>query len=352
MCVIVAVPKGAQDISHQEFKRAANYHDDGYGIAYQHKGRIKYWKTLKPGDKEADFRPPKPYIMHFRMATVGGEDAKLCHPFVVDHSSRPKKHGMADRVMFHNGHLHHWEELALAAYSSIGRLPKGPYSDSRAVAMMLGRFGENIFDIDGIISGQKYALFENNGDFKLFGRGWVKGDDGVYRSNESHLNYHYGWADSAYDNITKAEYDNYNDYTSKTTANSCFDCQGFLPAGNKTQLCHECFVHRIDNGCYKCGTAILSSMDAGFKYGLCNKCWGDETVYHTCQESHCTAPLYTLNSKMIGYCVRCRTQHKKGNKIKRCQSCNDVLEEGVTGRCELCAEADEHFERQIARLVR
>ena len=334
MCVIIAVTQESQDLTSAEFRRASICHDDGYGIAYMHKGQVKYYKTMSPTERDVNFRPPKPYIMHFRMSTVGGNEVRLCHPFTVDKNSRPKKHGLAKKVMFHNGHITNWEELALAAYSSVGRLPKGPYSDSRAVAMMLGRFGDNIFDIEGIIGGQRYATLDLEGDMKLFGHGWLcSKDDNIYRSNQQHLNSAYsylGMNDDGDIEWTPGQKETYP--TFNKGIGECFDCGCSLKFANNTDLCQACFTQRLDNGCYKCGKAIMSTLDKGFKFGLCADCFEDEVMYTSCSE--CGIDLGNLHSKCLGLCYKCRTP-------RPCIECGEdlKLKERKNSICALCEEA-------------
>ena len=89
MCVILAVNKDAKDVSMHEWDAAQYNNNDGYGIAWIKDGLVHFKKAIGSKiDALREFRPPKPYVMHFRLATVGTEITEMCHPFIVSPKSK------------------------------------------------------------------------------------------------------------------------------------------------------------------------------------------------------------------------------------------------------------------------
>jgi hypothetical protein len=303
MCVILAVSSDSQDVTKKEFEQASTYNSDGYGVAWVEGGKILYTKAMLLTDALVEFRPPKPYVMHFRLATVGDKVSKLCHPFTVTRSSKPRKKGGANSVLFHNGSIRRWEELMLAAYSGIGRLPAGPYSDSRAVAMMLARYGENIFGLDEVIDGQRYALLTKKGRLALYGSGWKEGkDDKIWRSNEWHLrNTYSAWGDTAESSIITGQW--------------------FFSKKKKCSKCDtEKYCNEMPQWCYECSDKWRK------EYGDKDDCL------------YCGVKLIQAAGKRSGLCMRCTSKGRD-----KCGGCGRTLvgKEKVLGMCHICKASDE-----------
>lgn len=297
MCVILAVPADAEDITVSEWDKATHTNADGYGIAWLDDGMVRFKKYgYEESKKLREWRPPKPYVMHFRLATVGAERPELCHPFIVSPKSKLTRSGRAHEVLFHNGHWGEWAEWLALTYSGLGKLPKGEFSDSRAMASMVGHYGPDILEYSGAEYGQKIVLFDKAGRFRFFGNGWAhdKGD-GVTRSNEMHLwgnsygSYYYdqsevGWMQQA---ATKAA-------TENTELGNCSICQ-------ETYLTYQ---EDEDGMCYRCDN------------------WGG-TAY--------TLPTTTKEYEKIRHCVGCGLQNL--NNLNICSECE---KEDLKFKCQIC----------------
>ena len=143
MCVILVCPKGVRPNAETLLAcERANPH--GAGVAWREKdGRVGWIKNLSAdevgqmlGEIEGEA------VVHFRWASVGGEDPLLCHPFPVSGKAEAKIYGTAKRVLFHNGTWVRWDE-GLERMLRLGRCaePPGPMSDTRAAALAVRCFG-------------------------------------------------------------------------------------------------------------------------------------------------------------------------------------------------------------------
>jgi len=111
----------------------ANPH--GAGVAWREQGKVRWFKNLSAEDVIALLPDlTGEVVIHFRLASVGGVDPFLCHPFPITPIAPLSIEGKALRVLFHNGTWHEWESgLEQLDEDSI----EGPLSDSRVMAMLL-----------------------------------------------------------------------------------------------------------------------------------------------------------------------------------------------------------------------
>lgn len=105
MCVIIKKPAG-RIITKREFKAFWYANPDGFGASILDPDTrdIRTFKTL---DMREAWRICKDIgtleaVLHFRIATLGAVSKDLCHPFPLDPQS----------VLFHNGHLQQYADLA------------------------------------------------------------------------------------------------------------------------------------------------------------------------------------------------------------------------------------------------
>ena len=137
MCLIAVADTSR--LTHEEIADAARYNADGIGVAYMEPGDrlVSYQKGLSVGEAQflAD-KMPLPHVMHFRMATHGGDSPLLCHPFPVTRNVGVKLEGQAKELLFHNGV---WMEHELFQHEV--RFT-GPVSDTRILAYVLWREGQ------------------------------------------------------------------------------------------------------------------------------------------------------------------------------------------------------------------
>lgn len=137
MCVILVCPENVRPKPEVLYAcHEANPH--GAGIAWRESGRVRWKKNLGPG-KLASMLPKLEgeVVIHFRWASVGGIDPRLCHPFPVTLKSNVSLTGMAETVLFHNGTWGgHEDALKRLAQVRNEPLPGKPMSDTRAAALV------------------------------------------------------------------------------------------------------------------------------------------------------------------------------------------------------------------------
>ena len=99
MCVIVMQPAGAE-LSGNKFRNCWSRNPDGGGFAFTdgselivHKGFFDMKEMLEEYRKARGVYPDSPFLLHFRIATVGPVNGDNTHPFWV----------REDLVMAHNG---------------------------------------------------------------------------------------------------------------------------------------------------------------------------------------------------------------------------------------------------------
>lgn len=183
MCVIMLVGKTRP--SEEMVERAWASNKDGAGIAWREGKDVVWEKGVMHVDriKELCAKVPQPYVVHFRVASVGGVRPSLTHPFLVspdvDLALKGRTRG---GVLFHNGHWSPWNEKAIdAAIHSNNKPPAGSdWSDSRAMAWLIHIYGPGFMQL---LTNQKGVLMTPD-DFEIFtGGGWEKIND-VWCSND------------------------------------------------------------------------------------------------------------------------------------------------------------------------
>lgn len=162
--------------------------NDGCGFAYRYqdekdKTRVRWEKGLMTLEQAQKFcaELPLPFVAHFRIQTVGGKKAQLCHPFPILKDVPLDLKGSTDGfVLFHNGHWGTWRNSCLEAVWKTGfKLPSGKWSDSRAMAWSAAHFGTAILEF---IDEKSVAFSPEKVD--LTGKDWDE-EDGVWYSNKN-----------------------------------------------------------------------------------------------------------------------------------------------------------------------
>ena len=182
MCVILACDEKTGKPTKQMLKDAELMNGDGGSIAWIHKDKVRWEKGIKAKQIYKIVKKIKlPFIIHFRIATHGGVNKPLCHPFPITEKVELNLSGKTDRVLFHNGIWSEYDEYALKAVINHKlKFLSGKISDSRTMAWLVFHFGKNILNLMG--EGNKMALLTPKG-IEYFGKGWVKVDK-VYCSND------------------------------------------------------------------------------------------------------------------------------------------------------------------------
>lgn len=169
MCVILCCTKKYPSMT--MLKQAEQFNRDGGSIAWRETDGVHYKKGISAQKINRIMHDVRlPFIIHFRIATVGGKFKQLCHPFPVTYKAETAMEGVADNVLFHNGTWNDWEHYLLVNTLKIRQLPPdGPWSDSRAMAYLLRREGSEILNhVQGM---NKIAILGRN-ELLTIGNGW------------------------------------------------------------------------------------------------------------------------------------------------------------------------------------
>ena len=182
MCVIVVAETARPS---QALVRAAIHaNPDGNGIAWVEGRKVAWIKGLDDDALvQACATAPLPFIAHARIASVGGKTKELCHPFpVVEGLGLDKLSGFAPLALFHNGHWNDWKSALLNALTAQGKkLPRGQWSDTRAMAYLAYRYGADALTL--LPTGQRIATLDARGEVMTYGQGWSKVAEGLWTSN-------------------------------------------------------------------------------------------------------------------------------------------------------------------------
>lgn len=183
MCVILIASEVRP--TEEMVQKAWNANDDGAGIAWRENGEVHFEKGIMEVDriKELIATVPLPFVAHFRIASVGGIDPQLTHPFLVSKTAPLTLKGKTKgAVLFHNGHWGAWNDKALdAAIHSNTEVPDGVWSDTRAMAWLTSIYGANFMEL---LPSQKGVLLTPKNTKVFTGNGWEKIND-VWCSNDS-----------------------------------------------------------------------------------------------------------------------------------------------------------------------
>ena len=175
MCVIMAFEDKYP--TKEILESAETTNKDGGGIAWIADGKVKWEKGLHVKsqyiqdliDKE---KIQLPIIIHFRIATHGGVNDSLCHPFAISAQNTEDLELTGDDkegVMFHNGIWSKWDDVAmqvLIKHNDI-KMPDGGLSDSRVMAWCIRFFGINYLSLID----EKVLVLTPKG-VQRFGKGW------------------------------------------------------------------------------------------------------------------------------------------------------------------------------------
>ena len=142
MCVILVCPENVRPKPEVLYAcHEANPH--GAGVAWREGGRVRWEKNLGPGQLLKLLRELNgEIVIHFRWASVGGVDPRLCHPFPITPKASISLTGVAEALLFHNGTWSGYvDALERLEQHRKAPLPTRPMSDSRAAALVVHTTG-------------------------------------------------------------------------------------------------------------------------------------------------------------------------------------------------------------------
>jgi hypothetical protein len=156
MCVIIASTEKRVTLEILEKCEEANPHGGGISWHDEALGKIVWKKGIEAKEifNIAELVGP-PYVIHFRISTIGGKIPQLCHPFPITRDCSTDLEGSSDSVMYHNGHWNSWDDCCRDMILRTGRaFPGGSWSDSRAMAWLAANSHYSFLSLIG----QKVAI--------------------------------------------------------------------------------------------------------------------------------------------------------------------------------------------------
>lgn len=182
MCVIAVADKRRP--SDEELEKMAKANGDGGAIAYRAKSKpsldkpdiVKWEKGLTVEQVKALAKEvPLPFVVHFRIASIGPRIPELTHPFPVEREMRRSLAGSINGfVLFHNGTWGSYREKGIdAATRNKVKVPEGPWSDTRVMAWMTHLHGPGILELID----EKVILFGINKIEIFHIEGWFRVND-------------------------------------------------------------------------------------------------------------------------------------------------------------------------------
>lgn len=222
MCNIIVVEKDSQIPTAAVLELIQGQNQDGHGIAWADGGMIHVRRSL---DRSANFldrrfleKLPRPFIIHFRMATMGEVAEYLAHPFAMEViPDRRASFKTASPILFHNGHiggtaLEMLEALAVESAKAGKGARTGQWSDSRILASALSRLNKDqrVKVLETLSDNNRFAVLTPRGKVKRYGRWYVAQDSRYFHSSSigatSYSGYsgkdwrdqwkgHHGWGD-------------------------------------------------------------------------------------------------------------------------------------------------------------
>lgn len=168
MCIIIHKPK-AGVIPDNILDNAERINEDGFGITFL--DTLETIKTMDYNEARKLVEDERPFVAHYRYATVGTVNAYNCHPF-------PTKDG----VLYSNG--------------TVGNLGDKDSCDTEVVADMLlqtpKKHWRNMLSMTDV----RFCIISNNGAVSRYGDWHKKGD--VYYSKNNCFGTYAPWSTPAY----------------------------------------------------------------------------------------------------------------------------------------------------------
>lgn len=248
MCVIIISNKKSGHIDDKMLSKGEKSNNDGGGIAWINEDHLVEWKkglTHKEISELIITRKIKfPYVVHFRIASIGKVCPELCHPFEISDQNSNNLEGTTDKgVIFHNGTFLDYEKFQLKAIIQKDLVMyDGENSDSRFFAFFANYYGLNSLSL---FKGQKICVLTPKG-FRTYGN---------FSKVDKHLcsNNYFNMKDISY-SFGGFSYDNYGyDYDYGLNENKnlefnksyCSYCDREKPLSEymyNDDICDECFL--------------------------------------------------------------------------------------------------------------
>src|SRR3990172_8549306 len=228
MCLIAIKPHGVALPSDLDMVDWFNYHDDGFGLAFQHKGRVQILKGAMNmtemfkilykmyrmiGNREAIKNTNIMY--HFRQTSGGAVIPENCHPFPITLNAFElgSKHLKADSALAHNGIISAYSDYDYKAksYKNSDKTDTQKFIETDLVPLGNRLYDVNVLEMIASLTESRYALMLP--DRLIIAGGFITDETGMLYSNKQYMwarNYYstaktlaaYGYGDDYYDTYT------------------------------------------------------------------------------------------------------------------------------------------------------
>lgn len=201
MCVIILNDRSNDDLTYNDLRMAWDTNPHGCGWMAQGKDKVIYKKGLSLYELYHDYLSLRdnPNIgaiaLHFRIATSGGINAHMCHPFPLTNNVERLKatEGETDVCVMHNGVLFNGtEDLSDTALYIRDNLSRRYNRDKRFYDNFNRR---SEFEFENEIHGNRILFMDAEG-YKGFGSGWSEWENKGWISNRYFINNFYYWKES------------------------------------------------------------------------------------------------------------------------------------------------------------
>ena len=182
MCLIIHKPKAGSVIPDQYITNAENINPDGFGITYLDGVKPETHITMNYDEARSFIKQQRPFVAHYRYATVGDVNESNCHPFKFN-----------GNYLYSNG--------------TVAKLGNKKKSDTKVVADYLSKIPNQYWHMVLSMTETRFAIVNDKCRVKRYGEWHVK-DDIYYSKNNcffakkigynSYYN-HKGWDVTPYD---------------------------------------------------------------------------------------------------------------------------------------------------------
>jgi gamma-glutamylcyclotransferase (GGCT)/AIG2-like uncharacterized protein YtfP len=182
MCLIIHKPKAGSVIPEQYITNAETINPDGFGITYLDGIKPETHITMDYDKARSFISQQRPYVAHYRYATVGDVNDDNCHPFKFN-----------GNYLYSNG--------------TVANLGNKKQSDTKIVSQYLSKIPSQYWHMVLSMTDTRFAIVKDNCRVKRYGEWHVKDDIYYSKANcffskkigyNSYYN-HKGWDTTPYD---------------------------------------------------------------------------------------------------------------------------------------------------------
>lgn len=190
MCVICVKEKGVKMPSDEIIRKMWNKNPDGAGYMIAKRGYVFIRKGfMKLTDfmsaiKQENITDDDAVVMHFRIATQGGVNKEMTHPFALSHNLADMKilNAMADIGIAHNGIIQITTDFKNKEYSDTALfITKYLY---KLIREPKDFYDKEIQEMIFYLAKSKFAIMNGEGDIQMIGD--FSKVNGLYYSNLLH----------------------------------------------------------------------------------------------------------------------------------------------------------------------